>query len=167
MADITIQVGGEPYLHVEVSFAQTWDDMRAKAGRVLEKPSTVQGVLIVNVTEMPKWSSLKKSPRADDFVDGQNWTDHAQEMQSSSFGSLSTNDHIWAEKIKVEVSFFEKGWVPTDGDPYRVSFDWILQGHLLMHSQFVIPESETSPSIAFPELDEKIINALSTVITCK
>jgi hypothetical protein len=119
--DASLNVRGEPLLYVEVAFSQTWADLRTKIGKILtsEAPTTLLGILVMDISEAAKWSSPETASKADDFISQTDWASRFT-TRGLSFRSMQANGHIWMHNVDVNFSFFDKTWKVGDADPPKV-----------------------------------------------
>jgi hypothetical protein len=121
--DASLNVRGEPLLYVEVAFSQTWADLRAKVGRILttEAPTSLLGILVMDISEEAKWSSPEMTSQANDFISQTDWASRFMN-RALSFQFMRANGHIWMYNVNVKFSFFDKTWKDGDADPPTVRF---------------------------------------------
>jgi hypothetical protein len=117
--DATFSVCGEPVLYVEVAFTQSLADVRAKVGRILhDVPDSILGILVLDIAEVPKWSSPKTASVAADFVSQQDWRRLVAESRVvRPFGRIVINGHVWMENVRVNLCFFDRTWSIRDKNP--------------------------------------------------
>jgi hypothetical protein len=121
--DASLNVRGDPLLYVEVAFSQTWDDLRAKVGRILttEAPTSLLGILVMDISEAARWSSPETSSKANDFISQTDWASRFM-SRGLSFRRILANEHIWMHDVNVNFSFFDKSWRDGGADPPIVRF---------------------------------------------
>jgi hypothetical protein len=116
IGDMTVHVHRQSVFILEVAFSQTWEQVRAKALRILKNPAII-GVLVMKINERPSWSSPRsRSGEQDYFIeDDFNIIDLSRAFQ--------LNGNVWMGRVKIDVALFQAG---HDGDPRRVSFPCLI-----------------------------------------
>jgi hypothetical protein len=159
--DLAICVGEEEVLQVEVAFSQSFADVQAKIAHILETPS-ILGVLLIKITENPRWSAPTRVASKEDEVDRKTWLENAKHEEG--FGAIKVQGITWLNSVKVEVSLFKQGWNTMGSDPIKVCLPfihlcpWLIQ---VYSSKYLLPENG---SFSLKALDEQLNIIWHTII---
>jgi hypothetical protein len=124
--DATLNVEEEPLLYVEVTFSQTWADLRGKVGRILaDAPASLLGILVMDIAEVGKWSRPEMPSVANDFISKHEWSTCFKPI-GQVFSRIVAHGHVWMHDINIKLCFFNKTWRAGDVDPLTVRFPGLI-----------------------------------------